>query len=122
MYYYIFNWIKCIANASFLVIRSTNRIFNTLLTMKLKEYYPTKTVHPVKNQRKIQYLDQNPPNKQITVTTVYRLQMGTGATIFQGRKTVYWRKTIGCGEAWMKMVAFEKENMLHKNPKMLLEF
>ena len=85
--------------------------------MKLKGYYPTKTDHPGKNQRKIQYLDQNPPNKQIMVTMVYRPQMETGATIFQGRKTVYWRKTIGCGGAWMKMVALEKENMQHKTPK-----
>ena len=104
---------------SFILIlkRQTNRIFNIRLMMKLREllFYPRKMVHRGKNQRKIQYLDLNHRRGLIMVTIMCLLiRMELVETVFRDLKIAFWKKTIGCGKAWMKMVALEKENMPHK--------
>ena len=109
----MFPLISCIL----IINRQTSRIFNILLTTKLKEllFYPRKMVHRGKNQRKIQYLDLNHPRGLIMVTIMFLLiRMELVETVFRDLKIAFWKKTIGCGKVWMKMAALEKENMPHK--------
>merc|ERR1711902_6094 len=105
--------------------RQTSRIFNILLTMKLKElqFCPRKMVHRERNQRKIQYLDLNHRRGLIMVTIMCLLiRMELVETVFRDLRIAFWKKTIGCGKVWMKMVALEKENTPHKKKNALINY